>query len=100
MIVIARALAGGQRIILFDEANSAFDAQTDAHLKQVLAGLKGKCTMVLVSHRPSLLALSDRIYDIQDGKLVERDQAAPATASSAKPEAPTQPEPAERRSAS
>lgn len=100
MIAIARALAGRQRIILFDEANSAFDAQTDAHLKQVLAGLKGKTTMVLVSHRPSLLALSDRIYDIKDGKLVERPQAAPASAGGPRPVAPARPAAAERRSAS
>lgn len=97
MIEITRALAGRQRIILFDEANSAFDTQTDAHLKQVLATLKGKTTMVLVSHRPSLLALSDRIYDIKDGKLVER---APAAAAGPHSEAPTAQARSGRRSAS
>lgn len=100
MIVIARALASRQRIILFDEANSAFDSQSDAHLKHVLAALKGKTTMVLVSHRPSVLALSDRVFDIAGGKLVERAAKTAPTASAAQPEAPASQVPADRRSAS
>jgi ATP-binding cassette, subfamily C, bacterial LapB len=97
MIVIARALAGRQRVILFDEANSAFDAQTDAHLKQVLTALKGKATMLLVSHRPSLLALSDRIFDIQGGKLIERPQTAAPAATGERSEAPPPQVPPQRR---
>ncbi len=100
LIVIARALAGRQRVILFDEANSAFDSQTDAHLKQVLAKLKGKTTMVLVSHRPSILALSDRIYDIKYGKLVERPQTAHPVGASSRSDAPEHQEPIDQRFAS
>jgi len=100
MIVVARALAGHQRIILFDEANSAFDAQSDAHLKQVLAALKGKATMILVSHRPSLLALSDRVFDIAGGKLVARASQATTPESAVHPEASHPDMPAIRRSAS
>lgn len=86
MIAIVRALAGAQRIILFDEANTAFDSQSDGRLKQALAGLKGRSTMVLVSHRPSLLALADRVYTIAGGRLVER-RTAPAAPESAAPAA-------------
>jgi ATP-binding cassette subfamily C protein LapB len=100
MIVVARALAGRQRIILFDEANSAFDSQSDAHLKQVLAALKGKTTMVLVSHRPSVLALSDRVFDIVGGKLVERAPEAAPTVGAAQSEAPDFQVSVDRRAAS
>jgi ABC-type bacteriocin/lantibiotic exporter with double-glycine peptidase domain len=41
-------------------------------LKTALARLKGKVTMVMVSQRPSLLALADHVYDVRQGDLVLR----------------------------
>ena len=41
-------------------------------LRTVLAELKGRTTLVLVSHRPSLLQLADELYEIKDGILVHR----------------------------
>ena len=72
-IAMARALAGKPRIILFDEANSGLDSAADERLKEALAGLKGDATIVMVSHRPSLLNLADRRYDLIEGKLVPKD---------------------------
>ncbi len=79
-IVIARALVGHPGIILFDEANSTLDGKADAALKETLSAIKGGPTMILVSHRPSLLALADRVYDLVEGRLVQRqaeDKTAP-----------------------
>ena len=78
LIAIARALAGRQRVILFDEANSLLDSETDVLVKNALAALKRNATIVLVSHRPSLLALSDRIYDLKGGQLDLRENAVAA----------------------
>ncbi len=71
-IAIVRALVGNPRVILFDAANSFLDAAGDARVRETLAGLKGKSTILLVSQRPSLLALCDRIYELRDGTLHER----------------------------
>ena len=71
-IVMARALLRDPKLLLFDEANSALDSKSDASLKDALAQLKGGPTMILISHRPSLLALADRRFDLVDGALVER----------------------------
>lgn len=68
-IAIVRALASNPDVILFDEANSGLDNNADEDLKNLMAELKGKCTIVLVSFRPSLLKLADRIYDLKDGEL-------------------------------
>ena len=76
-IAIARALIDKPRIILFDEANTAMDGAGDANIRSIMEKLKGRVTLILVSHRPSILKLSDRILDIQDGKLVERAPGAP-----------------------
>ena len=69
-IAMARALASRPRIILFDEANGGLDSASDARLKKALAALKGRVTIIMVSHRPSLLQLADRRYELAGGRLL------------------------------
>ena len=71
-IVIARGLVDNPRYILFDEANSSVDGMGDHLLRLWLERVKGKRTLVLVTHRPSLLTLADRVFDFQDGRLSQR----------------------------
>ncbi|MCP5381140.1 MAG: ATP-binding cassette domain-containing protein [Kordiimonadaceae bacterium] len=70
-IAIVRALASNPDIILFDEANSGLDSNSDEDLKELMEKLKGKCTIVLVSFRPSLLKLADRHFELVNGELIE-----------------------------
>lgn len=72
-IAIARALTTHPPIVLFDEANVAMDAKGDALLKRLLQHLQGTCTIVLVSHRPSLLELADRTFVLKDGQVFEQE---------------------------
>jgi ATP-binding cassette subfamily C protein LapB len=76
-IAIARALAGSPQIVIFDEPSSAMDSQTETTLIQRLQEeLKGR-TLVLITHRPPLLALVSRIILMDKGKVVAdgpRDQ--------------------------
>ena len=55
LITIVRALTREPSVLLFDEANISLDIEADRLLRNYLEGLKGRCTMVLVTHRPSLL---------------------------------------------
>jgi ATP-binding cassette subfamily C protein LapB len=69
-IAIARALAGRPPIILMDEPSSAMDAQTEGALIQRLQEeLKGR-TVILITHRPPLLQLVQRIILLDAGKIV------------------------------
>jgi ATP-binding cassette, subfamily C, bacterial LapB len=68
-IAIARALIESPTIILFDEANTALDIIADSTLKDLLLSLKGKATIILVTHRPSLLQLADKRYHLVHGQL-------------------------------
>ena len=68
-ISIARALAGRPQIVVFDEPTSAMDAGTEQQLIERLEGeLKGR-TFVLITHRPALLRLVERIIIIEAGKI-------------------------------
>ncbi len=76
-IAIARALAMKPQMVVFDEPSSAMDAQTEGALIQRLQQeLKGR-TFVLITHRPPLLQLVERILLIDKGKVAldgPRDQ--------------------------
>jgi ATP-binding cassette subfamily C protein LapB len=69
-IALARALYGKPPIMLLDEPTSAIDTDTEAslvaRLKEELAGR----TLILVTHRPSLLALVDRVILMSRGRMV------------------------------
>lgn len=71
IITIIRALVRKPSVILFDEANISIDMHGDRLLRDYLADLKGTCSMVLVTHRPSLVSLADKVYSLVDGRLQE-----------------------------
>ncbi len=70
-IAIARALVSKPEIILFDEANTSLDAAGDEILKNALFELKGRSTIIIVSHRPSLLKIADHGYKINQKQLLK-----------------------------
>lgn len=70
-LAIIRALARDPSVILFDEANIALDLQSDKRLRDFLEEEKGKRTIVLVTPRPSLLSLADRVFTLHDGTLLD-----------------------------
>lgn len=68
-ISIARAVAGKPDIIVMDEPTSAMDAQTESALIQrLIEELSGR-TVILITHRPPLLALATRVILIEGGKV-------------------------------
>ena len=82
-ITITRALAAvdDPKIILFDEANALLDPQSDLGLVALLRKFSAKATMILVSHRPTVLDLADRTFVLGDGRLKQgflRPSGAPA----------------------
>jgi ABC-type bacteriocin/lantibiotic exporter with double-glycine peptidase domain len=68
-LMIARAIAGKPRILLFDEATSALDNRTQAIVSQSLAGLQA--TRVVIAHRLSTVVHADRIFVLDKGSVAE-----------------------------
>lgn len=68
-IMIARAVCGGHRILMFDEATSALDNKTQRHVSESLDALK--CTRLVVAHRLSTVRHCDRILVVDGGRIAE-----------------------------
>jgi ATP-binding cassette subfamily B protein len=71
-IAIARALLTEAPILLFDEPTSALDPNNERAITQTLNHLKGRRTIILVSHRLSTVVECDQIFMMQHGRIIER----------------------------
>ncbi len=70
-IALVRVLAREPELLLLDEANSAFDMETDHLFRMLLEDLKRDKTIVMVTSRPSLLRLADRVIEFNRGRAIE-----------------------------
>jgi ABC-type multidrug transport system fused ATPase/permease subunit len=66
---IARALYTNPKLILFDEATSSLDAQTEANLSEAISNLKSGATIIAIAHRLSTIKKADRIIYLEAGKI-------------------------------
>ena len=77
-IALARAIYKSPRIIVLDEPNSNLDAAGEKALAETILTAKGSgSTVIVISHRPSLLASTDKIAVLNKGSLAkygDRDQ--------------------------
>jgi PrtD family type I secretion system ABC transporter len=68
-IALARALYGNPKLVVLDEPSSSLDAAAELRMIQTLAALKGKSTVVLVTHRLNILALADKVMILRGGAI-------------------------------
>ena len=70
-LAIARALCKQPRILIFDEATSQLDAQSEHLVSEAVERLISNRTVLIVAHRLSTVRLAHRIVLIQEGRIVE-----------------------------
>ena len=73
-IAIARVLYKDPEFIIFDEATSALDTETEEAVMESILNLKKYKTMIIIAHRLSTIENCDRVYEIKDGKLINRSR--------------------------
>ena len=69
---IARALVDDPPIIIFDEATSQLDSESEALIQQALESLSKDHTLVIIAHRLATIRKVDRIFVIDNGRLVDQ----------------------------
>ena len=67
---IARALYRKPEVMIFDEATSSLDNNTEDAFIEAVSSLKGSHTIIMIAHRVETLAICDRIYEVRDGSVV------------------------------
>ncbi|TSE35341.1 Type I secretion system ATP-binding protein PrsD [Tepidimonas fonticaldi] len=69
-VALARALYGSPALVVLDEPNANLDDAGEAALQQALQALKAEGrTVVVISHRPGVLAVADRVVLMRDGRI-------------------------------
>ncbi len=69
-IGIARALYHEPSILVLDEATSSLDTKTEEGVMHAVQALQGEKTLIIVAHRLTTVAQCDRIYRLEQGKVV------------------------------
>lgn len=69
-IGIARSLAGSPAVLVLDEPTSSLDAAAAAAVQSTLEGLRGGVSIVLITHRPSVLEICDEVWRLENGRLL------------------------------
>jgi len=74
-IAIARALVHGAKLLILDEATAALDPQSEAGVWSAVQRLRGRTTVLAISHQPALTGVADRIYRMRAGTVVRESAA-------------------------
>ncbi|MGD9164932.1 MAG: ABC transporter ATP-binding protein/permease [Chromatiales bacterium] len=71
-VAIARAMLKRPRILVFDEATSSLDSQTEQAIQETLREVARDHTTLVIAHRLSTVVDADRILVMQEGRIVEQ----------------------------
>jgi ATP-binding cassette, subfamily C, bacterial len=67
-IALARALAKDPKVLILDEVTSALDPETEAAIVNNILALRGRYTIIAITHRPAWTRIADRLYLIDKGR--------------------------------
>lgn len=70
-VAIARAILRGSPILVFDEATSSLDSESEIQIQEALTNLMKDKTVLVIAHRLSTIRKMDRIIVIEKGKVVD-----------------------------
>ena len=70
-IGIARALYHNPSVLVLDEATSSLDTPTEHGVMQAVQALQGSKTVLIVAHRLSTVEYCDRLYKIENARIIE-----------------------------
>ncbi len=69
-VTLARALVSNPNILILDEPTNSMDDLSEEAFKSKLAHIVKNKTVIVITHRPSILSIVDRLIVIDDGKII------------------------------
>ena len=73
-IALARALVTQPQLLILDEVTSALDPETERAIVENILALRGRSTVIAITHRAAFLDIADQIYELADGRVVSTDK--------------------------
>lgn len=70
-IALARAIIKNPAILILDEATSALDNRTESLIRKAMLTVAKDRTTIIIAHRLSTIVDADRIYVLEDGRIIE-----------------------------
>ncbi|MDC0189703.1 ABC transporter ATP-binding protein/permease [Rhodospirillales bacterium] len=70
-VAIARALYRDPKVLIFDEATSSLDVETEREVTAAIDRLKGEKTIIIISHKLSIVGRCNEVVFMEDGKIVD-----------------------------
>ena len=72
-INLARSLVCRPRVLIVDKTTASMDRRSEQIFLELLGKLQSMCTIIIVSQWPYLLSLCDKVYEMKDGSLMEKE---------------------------
>ncbi|MFT3968652.1 MAG: ABC transporter ATP-binding protein [Sphingobium sp.] len=76
-IALARALLRRPGVLILDEPSSALDSETERLMAEGLRDLLPEATIIVITHKPALAEMADRIVTLDGGRVLARDGRVP-----------------------
>ena len=70
-LFVARELFKQPNLLLLDEATSDLDTASEKHIQSSIDALQGEVTVVIIAHRLSTVKNADRVYVLDEGRVIE-----------------------------
>ena len=70
-LAIARALIQKTEIILFDEATSSLDNETQYEIQKAIENMEGEYTILIIAHRLSTIKKANKIFYLEEGQIID-----------------------------
>ena len=68
-LALARAFYHGKNVVVMDEATSSLDIESENYIAEQIRELKGKFTIIIISHHMNILKYCDKIFKVENNKI-------------------------------
>jgi len=75
-LALARALLRGPKLLILDEATNALDSENETRIQDAIDSLRHQMTIIVITHRLSMVRGADRIHVLDQGRVVESGSSA------------------------